>query len=513
MLFTVITSGEQPPNNHEQAYLVEDRWDDWGKYQTMFDLVVFDEKGTRHDIGSVKIGEHGLQPNGQIEPGKRAPTLDREFDTLTKKHFSLGQGETYYESLNTLSERLRSTILRGLRDCAFDLKIFELAHSEDVMTESLMRSVPYQNVRNRFHRLAHGDAQLTEFRFDYRMAESKDSDSTPPTLSFHVEPMSEPPTNVHVLIGRNGAGKTRCMTHLANAILGVKPPAGEDFGNFEQSGLGWNAWSFAGLVGVSFSVFDSFHLAAAHSQIGATMIGLKKSVPSENGAVKTKSELADDFAASLRLCRTGPRRQRWLDAVMTLGSDPLFQEARVEQLADLREEEWNEASLRLFGRLSSGHAIVLLTVTRLVELVDERTLVLIDEPEVHLHPPLLSAFIRALSDLLIKRNGVAIVATHSPVVLQEVPMSCVWMLYRSNEKSVAKRPSRETFGENVGVLTREIFGLEVEKAGFYRLIQAVAEKDTNEYETVLEHFHQQLGTEARALARALLPPPPAGGSH
>ena len=47
-----------------------------------------------------------------------------------------------------------------------------------------------------------------------------------------------------------------------------------------------------------------------------------------------------------------------------------------------------------------------LTVARLVELVEEKTLVLLDEPEEHLHPPLVSALIRALSNLLIYRNGV-----------------------------------------------------------------------------------------------------------
>ena len=71
--------------------------------------------------------------------------------------------------------------------------------------------------------------------------------------------------------------------------------------------------------------------------------------------------------------------------------------------------------------MSSGHAIVFMTITRLVEKVDERSLVLLDEPESHLHPPLLSALIRALSDLLVSRNAIAIIATHSPVVLQEVP--------------------------------------------------------------------------------------------
>ena len=64
-------------------------------------------------------------------------------------------------------------------------------------------------------------------------------------------------------------------------------------------------------------------------------------------------------------------------------------------------------------------------MTHLADRVAERTLVLIDEPETHLHPPLLSAFVRAMSDLLIDRNGVAIIATHSPVVLQETPRTCV----------------------------------------------------------------------------------------
>ncbi|MFD7630846.1 AAA family ATPase [Streptomyces sp. NPDC059851] len=65
----------------------------------------------------------------------------------------------------------------------------------------------------------------------------------------------------------------------------------------------------------------------------------------------------------------------------------------------------------------------------LIEHVAERSLVLIDEPESHLHPPLLASFIQTLSRLLTERNGVAVVATHSPpVVLQEVPRSCVYKL-------------------------------------------------------------------------------------
>ncbi len=100
----------------------------------------------------------------------------------------------------------------------------------------------------------------------------------------------------------------------------------------------------------------------------------------------------------------------------------------------------------------------------------KKNFVLIDEPEIHLHPPLLSAFIRTLSDLLDNRNGVAIIATHSPVVLQEIPKSCVLKIERTGKITEAFRPNIETFGENVGVLTREVFGLEVLNSGFYDLL-------------------------------------------
>jgi len=179
------------------------------------------------------------------------------------------------------------------------------------------------------------------------------------------------------------------------------------------------------------------------------------------------------------------------------------QEWKVTEFDFVTDEEFEKQATSLFGKLSSGHKIVLLTITRLVETVEERSLVLLDEPEAHLHPPLLSAFIRALSDLLINRNGVAIIATHSPVVLQEVPLSCAWKLRRNGYEAVAERPEVETFGENVGVLTREVFGLEVPQSGFHKLLQEAVEHAEN-FEAVLESFDHQLGAEARAIARGLI---------
>lgn len=497
------------------VYLEVDQWDDWGKFRTMFRMYVVDEDGGTHEPGSVKIGEVGLQARSRgtpLEPGFRAPTLPRNFDTLDEAHFSVGETENYYETLNSLDPGFKHEILKNLRDCAFDLQIFEENLGEEVMSESLLRNVPQRNVRNRFHRLAHGNALLTRFEFEYILPNPHIEGIRPPVLGFNVVPDSEPPTNVHVLIGRNGVGKTRCVQNLSMAVLDI-PDESQAHGELRLLGDNAEEWSFSGLVSVSFSVFDDFDLPVLDSaEIRATQVGLRyRDSSSQNGPalIKTPEKLAADFTRSFGQCRSGPRSLRWGAAVETLEADPLFAEADVGHLLALPDDDWREAAARLFGRLSSGHAIVLLTITRLVELVDERTLVILDEPEGHLHPPLLAAFVRSVADLLVKRNGVGLIATHSPVVLQEVPRSCVWKLRRAGVFSVAERPLIETFGENVGVLTREVFGLEVTNSGFHNLLRK-ALRATGSFEAAVAHFDDQLGAEARAILMSLsaMPQPP-----
>jgi predicted ATPase len=516
MFFTIVDGfRELPAEARNAAFLVTDYWDDWFSFRTMFSLWLFDEQGARHQVGSVKIGQRGLLPSGAAAPGiilppdTRFPNLARTFEALDERFFSLGQDENYYETLNGLSENLRNRVLVGLRDCAFDLDIFEAELLQQVMHRSLLRSLSAQNVRGRLHRLSVGDATLTEFQFDYEFPPIGDGIDTP-ILRFEVTPESQPPSNVHVLIGRNGVGKTRCMRGIAETLLGRERAAGEPMGRIILNPDARDEWSFAGLAMISFSAFDDFDLRPQQNDlIRSQQVGLVEwhsgdEEHEEYTTMKTPADLAIDFRESFAACRQGLRAARWRAAVETLETDDLFAEANVTALLDMNDEEWGPAAVTLFKRLSSGHAIVLLTMTRLVEVVDERTLVLLDEPEGHLHPPLLSAFIRALSDLLVKRNGVAIVATHSPVVLQEVPRSSAWKLRRAREVAVVERPTVETFGENVGILTREVFGFEVTKSGFHRLLNEAVNTRRLDYNAVLEHFGDKLGAEARAIVQALI---------
>jgi AAA domain, putative AbiEii toxin, Type IV TA system len=255
---------------------------------------------------------------------------------------------------------------------------------------------------------------------------------------------------------------------------------------------------FTSVVSVTFSAFDPFEPlptrqdkseGVQYAYIGLKHVGLGKD--GKPRPPKTPDALSGDFGSSVLICRQGARVSRWHRALEMLQADPIFRDAEVASLArpGVEEDALKVEARRLFKNLSSGHKIVLLTITRLVETVEEKTLVLLDEPEAHLHPPLLS--------------GVAVIATHSPVVLQEVPQSCVWKIRRTGSRSVAERPDGQTFGENVGLLMREVFGLEVTQSGFHKMLRdAIAELP--DYAAVVRKFNGELGDEARAIVQGLL---------
>ncbi|MCZ9766384.1 AAA family ATPase [Pseudomonas aeruginosa] len=504
MLFKVLPpSAFLPKNGVDQAFLFTDGWDDWFTFNTQYMLYFFDENSTRHRIGNVKIGEFGMKQ------GQRRPELLDEFDHIGDKFFSLGQDDEYYENLNKLGPNIRDRVLQGLGDIALDSDRCLRAMEEKVTGISLLRSVTRSTVEGQFRRLATGGARLNEFRFVYTTPSVRSSRVDQTTLSFEVKPASMPPTNIHVLIGRNGVGKTHMLNNMSRAVIDKEPDESQ-VGIFEC--VTDDKSSFANLVSVTFSAFDPFEPLPNRKDrldgLPCAYVGLKRSGKTKNGSPlspKSPEKLSEEFGASVLVCSQGARLSRWRRALQMLETDPIFQSNDVASLADdtLDEKEIRFAARKLFGKLSSGHKIVLLTITRLVETVEERTLVLLDEPEAHLHPPLLSAFVRSLSDLLVNRNGVAIIATHSPVVVQEVPASCVWKIRRSGRAVAAERPDIETFGENVGILTREIFGLEVTDAGFHRLLrESVQSSDT--LEQALARFEGELGGEARALIRALV---------
>jgi predicted ATPase len=507
MNFVVLRNSDiVPAFGKDVAYLLADNWNDWWEFQTLYVLTVFDAAGVKHEIGGVKIAQFVWRAN------QTRPDLPDTFGQLDDRFFSLGQDVSYYVEIAAMGS-LGADILRSLHDLVADPQLFARASDEPVVVRSLMRSVSFQSVEGQFRRVLNGGAVLTDFSFSYEGPKPQGELANRLKLAFQVTPDSSPPTNIHVLIGRNGVGKSYLLNGMARALVSPGKNGDAD-GIFRSTHIYFGETTeipFANVVSVTFSAFDEFAILPeslnASREIRYSNVGLRMVIQGKNDETVTitrdPADLAGEFSQSARVCVVGERGSRWLRALRTLETDPIFADAQVSSLVELDDASFIGQATQLFRSLSSGHKIVLLTITKLVEKVEEKTLVLMDEPEAHLHPPLLSALVRALSDLLTNRNGVAIIATHSPVLLQEVPASCVWKIVRHGVATRADRPEIETFGENVGVLTTEVFRLEVSRSGFHKLL-ADAVSGSDSYDSIMATFGNQLGSEGRALVSGLL---------
>lgn len=89
------------------------------------------------------------------------------------------------------------------------------------------------------------------------------------------------------------------------------------------------------------------------------------------------------------------------------------------------------------------------------------------------------------------------------MILQEVPSSCVWKIATLNNETITERPGIQTFAENIGTLTHEIFGLEVQKSGFLALLKSETD-ETESYEEILNKYNKEIGLEGRAILRSIL---------
>lgn len=517
MKFRVLARGSWAPDKGENTvYLRIDRWNDYS-FVTMFQMLVHDEKGDFHEIGDIKIGFKGQTT--EIDTCAKLPEI---FESLDSEFFSLGQGTDFYRNAANLPNDMGKKILQSLRDIVTQPNLIEEIKDEEVFRTSLLRSVSLSVIKGQYARVLAGQVELTDFKFKFSRPEMDDMGGI--ELSFEVKVGAKPSTNIHGIIGRNGVGKTTILNGMIDAITNRQISKAKFLATHGWYESDISSDYFSSLVSVSFSAFDPF--SPPKEQPDPTKgtcyfyIGLKD--PSNGDIHRSIDDLQADCAKALINCFNDKKKTvRWLNAISKLGSDENFASMRLERLEEKYRERQIAATFhqqsapnslqdqylqdisQYLSRMSSGHAVVLLTITRLVATVEEKTLILLDEPESHLHPPLLSAFIRALSDLLHDRNGVAIIATHSPVVLQEIPKCCVWKIYRVRSNVTASRPDIETFGENVGVLTTEVFSLEVERSGFHEILSSAA-RTGRSYEEILGDFNDQLGLEGRVILRTLI---------
>lgn len=480
-------------------------WDDFG-FGTTFSLSVATDSGET-PIGNTKIARMGQESNGAYAV-TLFTQLRPQFSELNPDEFSVGQDANFYLNLiEVLGTEEAAAVTVALRDLAAMTAIPDEVIEQRVTQRSLLRYVSLRTVVDQYHEILTGQTVPRSFSLTYRPSPG----NADMGMSFEVDPQSVLPSNLHVIIGPNGMGKTTALRRMVQALDVTHPqyqPGYVEVSNTEQ---------IAGLVSVSFSAFDIFpaqeRAVRSQAEFRVTRVGLPLRLDDDEHAelsgeiletetVREHEPTPDDseiqriFWRRLMEGCLSDRPERLLAALRLLAeADQVLQSAGISEPEALRELD--------FVQLSSGHKIVLLTVCSLVRYCEARTLVLIDEPESHLHPPLLGAFARALSNLMSETNSLAIVATHSAVVLQEVPQACAWKVWSLDGSTVVGPPTIQTFGENLGVLTEEVFGLEMDKSGYHALLRSIA-NEFDDYRSAKEHLGNAIGEEAKVLLRTMI---------
>lgn len=508
ILFQVVGPGGRAGASKSSGFvLAQDRWNDYS-FQTLYHLSYYSErKGKREEsvIGPVKILKRGQAESDGL-------LVQKDFRTLSSEFCSVGDSLDYYERLRALGE-IGEAILTHLRDVIQSPDLVADFQDEPGWRTSLFRDqkdggASYRNLAagivQGHYSAAPEDQQPFEFqvtgwsrsvKIDTRSQESDTFSSV------------ELPERVNILVGRNGSGKSTLLSRLARVAFAstterVAPPL-SDLGTMLPEGVG-----FPRIVVIAFSPFDNFKLPGAdarnRAQIAKDMqdgVGRFAFIGLRDFAAEAGIDISD--LPSTMLGQSGPDTDRvghtQLKSIIDLAGDfdryrsmisndsqrrSALERALQDLKSGLLSDEWldstssgtdQEASV-WFMQLSTGHKIAVLSIYGLVACLEKRSLVLIDEPETHLHPPLLSGMMHALRRILGRFESSALVATHSPVVVQECLAKHVHVVRREGD-SFAIRPQRsETFGESIGIITAQVFGMQSDVTDFHDVLDRLVVK-------------------------------------
>lgn len=494
-------------SRYPHAVLVQDNWDDYG-YKTTFHVTLHLSTSECYDLGNIKIIE--VDRTGGYTEMPRRP-----FKQLPVGYASLGADLDYYETVFKLGRGVFEPYFKGLRDVAFDDEFKASVEDCEAYRVSLLRFGGSKRTIVDAARLLRRSTSPTKrrsagFKVKFKTRVARLSNSF--TIDFDFRRRGGLPNRINALIGYNGTGKTRLLSNLAIVASGYGYGSKKDILDNAAGRFVGNAPPFKTVVVVSYSAFDTFvipgrtevekeRLQERGEIFGYVYCGLRErsddGTPSgeQTYRLRTPTEIEAEFLLALERVRGADRLETLLDVLKPLLRDPSFQRIGLTQIyANRDDDELGE----LFRGLSSGHKVVLKIVTELTAHISgvEPTLVLIDEPETHLHPPLLAAFLKSVRACLEIFDGYAVIATHSPVVLQETPAKYVQVLRRVADQTRVVSPSVETFAESIGVITQEVFNLGDGSTDWHETLSTLARRNT--LEEIEETLGRKLGFAARS---------------
>ena len=250
--------------------------------------------------------------------------------------------------------------------------------------------------------------------------------------------------------------------------------------------------SIYNVIAVSFSAFDEFERPTAKQgeEFSYSYCGLQKTTK----GIKSKDDLLAEIKTFIASDQMDDDKRELLKRV-------LVSLVKVENLDSFVDDPTANASL--YDRLSAGQRIALNCIYHIVANISDRTMVLFDEPEIHLHPQLLTGLLNAVFEILQAYDLFGIIATHSPLVVQQLPRSCVHVVRRDRMMPFTLRPTFETFGENLSEITRFVFASSELDRDYQVVLDRLFEESGNDVAAVERLFDSKLGLNATIYLHSL----------
>lgn len=420
-------------NINECFVLISNKgWNDFGIVSEF--TMYFKSKQTKlFEIGRVKIIHTSEIHTFEV--------IENNFKKLDNNFCSLGQELNYYINLkNLFGDNIRN-ILWALQDTAFFSTIQEKFEHNYNFKTSLIRYDEIERLMREAKYKIYGFNSNNLYSFKYSF-KPKFADSEV-EIDFNFDNNSLIPNRIYAIIGKNGTGKTQLVTTLPLDISNKKDE------NFTPK-----TPLFSKVIAVSYSSFDRFKIPKKTAEFNYVYCGLKD----ENGKRLEEDELILRFQKSYEKISEQSRIEIFLDTLVEFIDKELVKEFIIYKI-ETGEYEINYGKfVEIINILSSGQSILILIITEIIANIRYDSLLIYDEPETHLHPNAISQLINTIYELSRIFQSYCIIATHSPIIVQELLSKNVYVVEREGNYASIRKPGKETFGENLSTIIEEIFG-------------------------------------------------------
>ncbi len=437
-------------------------WDDFS-FKTTFIVDFYVSKRDKRRIGEVKI----------LQKGSISTEIPGAFAELDESYCSLGQDNSYYFNLKELNGDFLFPYLDAMNDISQNRGLRDDFENLPGYETSLLRDSEAQKALREGYRIANNIEISNQFKFKFSTKFRGASNAH--IIGFDFTEKDFLPSRINLIIGKNGTGKTQYIARLASSLSGLQKQ-----GTFSTKFLP----PFSRVLAVSYSLFDRFPKPNVSRGYSYYYCGLQNAK-----GFYSEAQIQVRLKRALVKLKDMNRLQLFGTYVTKILSDDVTKDLLDEDFLDLNPKEFSLYDKSGFSKYSSGQIIILQTLSEVIASIRTESLLIFDEPETHLHPNAVSKLIEVIYALLKKFNSYAVIATHSPQILQEIPTSSIKVLERIGTETSTRGLGIETFGENVSIITDHVFQV-ANNEEYYRVFFNKMKKRGMTYDEITKMFSE-----------------------